>query len=377
MDLPSSHRFDKGKTEAQFRRAFKVVLLSWAFGALYPIFGGIFYSQTIVIQALMVPVFFALRTFYDSSIDGLLKSQYGSDGVSSLSMGGVAMHEVCLSVMLTNIKHPLVFASLVFCDVMENAVCMVSLWKALRKTNSVVTPDVDESIVDAVAVQPKKRFVKRSSSVYSLINDLSKLKNQDEKMGTVLYIRYVGARKVRERLSSLSLSLSLSLSHTHTHSTPLSTTNYTHTHTQLSATLLLRETMETVIPFQAMIVLTVLYSLNVPTNSLVTDWSENDYRQAIRYTFLDLVVELIIFTCTVLALRSISTKIKPLRIIIGEIHMHAQLMFWLNALSWLGVLLFQCTHSGVDLSFQFQWISKCASNNETKVWLQGYDWGCK
>ena len=49
----------------------------------------------------MIPLFFGLRSLYDSVSNSLLQSQYGCDNQSSLSVGGVAMHEVCLCVMLT------------------------------------------------------------------------------------------------------------------------------------------------------------------------------------------------------------------------------------------------------------------------------------
>ena len=147
----------------------------------------------------------------------------------------------------------------------------------------------------------------------------------------------------------------------------------------ISATLLMRETMETIVPVQGIMVLLLLRYVDVSTNSLASGWSEDDYHMAIGYTILDFVVELFVFVSTVLILRNISDEIKPLRIILGEIHMHSLLIFFLSSLAWLGVLIFQCTHSGVDLSFEFQWINGCNSSNSTttsKTWIRGYEWEC-
>lgn len=298
---------------------------------------------------------------YDSISNRLLMSQYGCDSVSSLSVGGVAMHEVCLCVMLTGTKHPLVFASLVICDVSENAYCLYCLCQAMKKigTTNVVVP-VSSSLQEDVVVGPRKRLAKRSSSVYSLIHNLKATTDKTEQMGTCLYI---------------------------------------------SATLLMRETMETIVPFQGLMVstgtcyvigplsslslclsllqtthviqvLTILRKVDISTNSLSSSWTDNDYRMAIGYTILDLVVELIVFISTVIILRNISGDIKPLRIILGEIHMHSQLIFFLSTLAWLGVLIFQCTHSGVDLSFEFEWIGGCSTNMTSKTWIHVYEWEC-
>ena len=123
-------------------------------------------------------------------------------------------------------------------------------------------------------------------------------------------------------------------------------------------------------------VLTILRKVDISTNSLSSSWTDNDFRLAIGYTILDLVVELIVFISTVIILRNISGDIKPLRIILGEIHMHSQLIFFLSTLAWLGVLIFQCTHSGVDLSFEFEWIGGCSTNMTSKTWIHGYEWEC-
>ena len=147
----------------------------------------------------------------------------------------------------------------------------------------------------------------------------------------------------------------------------------------ISATLLMRETMETIVPVQGIMVLLLLRYVDVSTNSLASGWSKDDYHMAIGYTILDFVVELFVFVSTVLILRNISDESKPLRIILGEIHMHSLLIFFLSSLAWLGALIFQCTHSGVDLSFEFQWINGCNSSNSTttsKTWIHGYEWEC-
>ena len=123
---------------------------------------------------------------------------------------------------------------------------------------------------------------------YSLIESLSMSSDKTKRMGTVLYI---------------------------------------------SATLLMRETMETIVPVQGIMVLLLLRYVDVSTNSLASGWSEDDYHMAIGYTILDFVVELFVFVSTVLILRNISDEIKPLRIILGEIHMHSLLFFVLRQIT--------------------------------------------
>ena len=94
------------------------------FTVLYPILGGVFFQANIVLQACLIPVFFAFRSWYEYQADAVITNTFGSDKFPFLSFYGVMLHEICLSVMITSIKHPLVFVTLVFADVFENAFCL-------------------------------------------------------------------------------------------------------------------------------------------------------------------------------------------------------------------------------------------------------------
>ena len=91
---------------------------SIAFCLTYPILGGLFFQSGLFIQALLIPVFFIIRAGFEYGADIITAHTFGSDGMPALNFAGVMMHEICLSIMITSIKHPLVFVSLVLSDVM-------------------------------------------------------------------------------------------------------------------------------------------------------------------------------------------------------------------------------------------------------------------
>ena len=149
--MPASHRFDL-KARLAVKRVIQTtyVLLSMCaqfffsslttspftslnrqfsigFALVYPILGGLFFQSGIFIQALLVPVFFIVRAGFEYGADAITSHTFGSDGMPAINFIGVMMHEICLSVMITSIKHPLVFVSLVLSDVLENSFCLWSL----------------------------------------------------------------------------------------------------------------------------------------------------------------------------------------------------------------------------------------------------------
>ena len=132
------------------------------------------------------------------------------------------LHEICLSVMITSIKHPLVFVTLVLADVFENAFCLWSL-KRSKISSSTVVPVKDDSVTTTSSTQTKKSLTKRSSSVFSLARDLREV-NDESSEGTALFI---------------------------------------------AAILLQREMCETIVPMQAAFVMSVLYVSDVKSNSMV------------------------------------------------------------------------------------------------------------
>ena len=72
---------------------------------------------------------------------------------------------------------------------------------------------------------------------------------------------------------------------------------------------------ETIVPMQAMFVMSILYASDVKSNSMVSQWtSSDDYIQAVTYLGIDLGVELFVRYC--LALRRIYPKFS-VRILMG------------------------------------------------------------
>ena len=63
--------------------------------------------------------------------------------------------------MITSIKHPLVFVSLVLSDVLENSFCLWSLARNVKRTNR-VSPELEEE--NDVESRKRKSFTRRSSN---------------------------------------------------------------------------------------------------------------------------------------------------------------------------------------------------------------------
>ena len=294
---------------------------AFMFTMLYPILGGIFFQANIVLQACLIPVFFAIRSGYEYTVDAAITNKYGSDKLPYLSFYGVMLHEICLSVMITSIKHPLVFVTLVLADVFENAFCLWSLSRS-KTSRSTIVP-VEE---DSTSTHGKKSLTKRSSSVFALAKDLREVKD-DSSEGTALFI---------------------------------------------AAILLQREMCETIVPMQAVLVMSTLYLSEVKSNSMISQrTSRDDYIQAMTYLGIDLLVELVVFMGTVLVLRQIYPKFSAFRILMGLVRSSYVLMLSSTIAAWLMVLFFQNTISGLDLTLKFEWLN-CDGENAT--WVGGFDW---
>ena len=125
---------------------------------LYPVLGGFFFQSGIFIQALLIPVFFILRAGFEYGADAITSHTFGSDGMPALNFFGVILPEVCLSVMITSIKHPLVFVSLVFSDVLENTFCLWSLARNAKRSNR-VSPESDGGDTEVEKKQRKSRWL--------------------------------------------------------------------------------------------------------------------------------------------------------------------------------------------------------------------------
>ena len=324
MKFPKEMRHDmKLRKEADFLGG--LANFSFIFGALYPILGGVFFQANVILQACLIPVFFAIRSWYEYKSDAIITNTYGSDKLPFVSCFGVMLHEICLSVMITSIKHPLVFVTLVLADVFENAFCLWSLSRS-KVSSGTVVPVEDDSVTTTSSTQTKKSLTKRSSSVFSLARDLREVKDESSE-GTALFI---------------------------------------------AAILLQREMCETIVPMQAAFVMSVLYVSDVKSNSMVSQWtSRDDYIQAITYLGIDLGVELVVFVGTVLMLKRIYPRFSAFRILMGLVRSSSELMFTSTILTWLIVLLFQSTLSGLDLTLKFEWLN---CNGENATWVGGFDW---
>ena len=295
-----------------------------SFGLAYPLLGGLFFQSRIFIQALLIPVFFIIRAGFEYGADSITSHTFGSDGMPAINFFGVMMHEVCLSVMITSIKHPLVFVSLVLSDVLENSFCLWSLARNTKRSDNRVIP---EEFLDGGNEERKNRksLTRRSSNVASLVLNGDNLNEE----GTALFI---------------------------------------------AATLLQREAVETLVPIQAAAILSLLYGIGVKSNSIVSDWSDEDWRQSMIYIGVDLVVEIIVFAGTVLMLRRIYPEFDARRILTGLLRMHWVEMIMLSVVAWLVNLLYQSAYTGTDMSMRFDWLQCRDSGNST--WLGGFKWEC-
>ena len=291
------------------------------FGLAYPLLGGLFFQSGIFIQALLIPVFFIIRAGFEYGADALTAHTFGSDGMPAINFAGVLMHEVCLSVMITSIKHPLVFVSLVMSDVLENSFCLWSLAKN-TKNNRVSPADYEEEEEEGNLA---RYYTKRSTNVTTLVMNKDNVSDK----GTALFI---------------------------------------------AATLFQREAVETLVPIQAPVILSLLYEVDVKSNSIVSGWSEEDWTQSMTYIGIDLAVELVVFLGTILALRQIYPEFDSGRILRGLLRIHWVEMAMISFSMWLTNLVFQSTYAGMDMTMQFSWLSCKDESNST--WFGGFEWDC-
>ena len=142
----------------------------------------------------------------------------------------------------------------------------------------------------------------------------------------------------------------------------------------IAATLLQREAVETLVPMQAAVILSLLYGVDVKSNSIVSDWSDEDWSQSMVYIGLDLGVEIVVFMGTILALRQIYPEFDSVRILRGLLRMHWVEMTMMSFLVWLTNLLYQSTYTGMDMTMRFDWL-RC-KGVENSTWLGGFEWEC-
>ena len=234
---------------------------------------------------------------------------------------GVLMHEICLSVMITSIKHPLVFVSLVMSDVLENSFCLWSLAKNTKHCRVSPADDVEEEEEG----KPARYYTKRYTNVATLVMN----KDDVSDKGTALFI---------------------------------------------AATLFQREAVETLVPIQAAAILSLLYKVDVKSNSIVSGWTVEDWAQSMTYIGVDLGVELVVFLGTILALKQIYPEFDAGRILRGLMRTHWVEMVLITLTIWLTNLVFQSTYAGMDMTMKFEWLSCKDKSNST--WMGGFEWEC-
>ena len=326
-DVPAKFRFDP-KTEANVKLIIQFSHFSYVLGFLYPILGGVFFNSGVLVQSCIVPLFYVIRAAYEYGADVMNSKTFGSDGMPIVCLAGVGMHEVCLTLMMTSISHPLIFTMLILCDVFENAFCLWSLHRTIHGVGNKVVPtrhDNDE-------VVQRKTMRKRSSSVYKLVRDLDSSMSANERRGTSLFI---------------------------------------------ASTLLQRELVETFVPMQAMAIISILYSLDVKSNSVVSRWkSIEEYNETMLYIGIDLAVEIFVFMFTILTLRIIFPDVSAWRVLSGLLKNHLLPMSVYMCGTWYFALLFQSTQTGMDPTLRFSWLKCDDAKENSTTWVGGFDYEC-
>lgn len=142
----------------------------------------------------------------------------------------------------------------------------------------------------------------------------------------------------------------------------------------IAATLLQREAVETLVPMQAAAILSLLYGVDVKSNSIVSSWSDGDWSQSMVYIGIDLGVELVVFGLTVISLKKIYPEFDAGRILRGLLRTHWVEMTILAFAMWLCNLMYQSTYAGMDMSLRFNWFNCKDESNST--WVGGFEWEC-
>ena len=142
----------------------------------------------------------------------------------------------------------------------------------------------------------------------------------------------------------------------------------------IAATLLQREFVESLVPLQSLVILTFLHSVENKANTVVSEWDEAAYHQAMKYIGIDLVIELSVFAATVLVLRRLCPELSSWRILSGLIRTNATSYFMVMLDIWMFNLLIQSTFFGVDPTLRFEWL-RC-DGKENSTWIEGFNWEC-
>ena len=85
-------------------------------------------------------------------------------------------------------------------------------------------------------------------------------------------------------------------------------------------------------------------------------------------------MEVLVFVSSVLMLKKVYPKFDAIRILRGICRVYWIEMALACFASWSIVLIYQSTHSGMDLSLNFSWMDCVDKENST--WIGGFEWEC-
>eukprot|EP00940_MAST-03C_sp_MAST-3C-sp2_P003174 g3174.t1 len=322
INLDAASRFSP-VARMRVKRAVTSMVASMVFLVAYPVIGGIFFNAGVVVQACMIPLFYMLRSGYEIFADTTTAELLGSDIIPVVASLGTTFHEVCLSFMITNVKHWIVFVVLILADVVENLYCLVSLWLTTRSKDSKKRTEKNKG----EALQKRQRTRRRSSIhmrqlMESLDDDCTK------RNGTALFITTI---------------------------------------------LLQRELIEVIVPMQAALGVSLLYFGDSALNSATYAMDSEDYVRAMTLLLVDVLIEGFVFVLTILVLAYIFPQFSARSILFGIVRTHFVEIFSLTFCAWLTTMLYQNAYSGMDISLRFQWLT-CSDASYDAEWLGGYDW---
>eukprot|EP00940_MAST-03C_sp_MAST-3C-sp2_P002698 g2698.t1 len=321
--MPSHLRFSL-KARYDVRCVMTTTHLTLGFGFIYPFLSAIFYQVHAVLQCVLIPIFFVVRTAYIALIDSVAGGQFGSDKLPPLHFLGVALHEMVLTVMISNVKHPIVFIVLVLFDVGENLYCLWSLWRvAARRSGVKVSPATQVAKGNSRLRRRSKTLEKRSTTLRNVMRALTD--DDSDQNGTRYFI---------------------------------------------VAMLIQRELIDMIVPVQAAAILSILYASGSKLNAFVVQWTEEHFIEAMTFIGVDLLIEMIVFLMTLHVLHAAFPMISIWNVIHGVALQHYRSFVGYTCSCWFAILLFQYTYTGMDITLNFDWL-RCA---EDGYFLGGFDW---
>ena len=95
INLPSGLRFD-AKVRFQYRKTILTTMILWFLFTSYPILSAVFNEQSVVVQAIMVPIFFGFRGLYEYVVVMTTGKTFGSDSLTVTTFAGTSFSYIDL-----------------------------------------------------------------------------------------------------------------------------------------------------------------------------------------------------------------------------------------------------------------------------------------